>query len=100
MRMRDSLSQHGFVTAARVDSYSRPVKSQDEKQSKEQDLTQRIAQLIPYWPKTISPKALADHFGITAQSVSVRVSSCHSRYLIFSDKGRLSRLKDDLSNCI
>lgn len=102
MRLRNSITEHGFITAVHADSYSKPMKIQKEKQrdSKEQELTQKIALLIPFWPKTISPKVLGDQVGISAQSVSVRVSSCHGRYLIFSDRGRLSRLKDDLSNCI
>ena len=64
------------------------------------ELTEKMAQDIPFWPEVIRPSVLADRYGIDKQSVSGRIASCHDRYLIFNDHGCLSRLKPDLSNCI
>lgn len=64
------------------------------------ELTDKMAQDIPYWPEVIQPSVLAKRYGINTQSISGRIASCHDRYLIFNDHGRLSRLKRDLSNCI
>jgi S-adenosylmethionine hydrolase len=64
------------------------------------ELTDKMAQDIPYWPEVIKPSVLAHRYGVDNQSVACRVASCHDRYLIFNDNGNLSRLKPDLSNCI
>ena len=61
--------------------------------------TEELASKIHFWPETIGPKELSEKTGICCQSIAGRVASCHDRYLIFSDHGRLSRLKRDLSNC-
>lgn len=66
--------------------------------TKRQSSTDELARAIPYWPETISYAELTEITGLSKASISVRVSSCHEDYLIFADNGRLSRLKQDLSN--
>ena len=46
-----------------------------------------MAALIPFWPRTISYTSLEQLTGLSKPSIARRISSCHSRYLIFSDTG-------------
>lgn len=94
--MKSTLSQRS-LTAVHVDSYTKPAKV--KKESKAEESTDRMAALIPFWPRTISYTSLEQLTGLSKPSIARRISSCHSRYLIFSDNGRLSRLKNDMSNC-
>lgn len=57
-----------------------------------------MAKAIPFWPEMISYAELGEITGLSVASLQVRVSTCHDRFLIFEHKGRLSRLKPDLSN--
>ena len=88
----------GYIDGTRANSYCTPIRL--PKQARTEERTERMASLIPYWPRTISYKSLEQLTGLSKESIIVRVSSCHDRFKIFSDDdGKLSRLKPDLSNC-
>ena len=59
-----------------------------------------VIALIPYWPQTTSVKDIVKRTGIRWCRVYDKLTVLSDRYLIFEDeKGKVSRLKDDLSNC-
>lgn len=98
--MNELSSSQRFYGATKY--YAEPIRTKRPVtvEKKTEPRTERMASLIPYWPKTITYKKLSEMTGISRQSIVVRVSSCHERFRIFSDDdGSLSRLKDDLSNC-
>lgn len=67
--------------------------------SKASVTTREMAERIPFWPNTIRMIDLVRTTGLSKQSIASRISSCHSEYLIFSDRKGLSRLREDLTNC-
>lgn len=67
--------------------------------SKASETTRELAERIPFWPNTIRMIDLVRTTGLSKQSIASRISSCHSEYLIFSDRKGLSRLREDLTNC-
>ena len=90
----------GYIDGRRANSYNTPLRI-PRQHAKTEEKTERMASLIPYWPRTISYTSLTQLTGLSKQSIKVRVSSCHDKFKIFSDDdGSLSRLKNDLSNCI
>ncbi len=90
----------GYIDGTRANSYYKRS-MRIHKESRTEERTERMADLIPFWPRTISYKSLEQLTGLSKESIIVRVSSCHDKFLIFSDDdGSLSRLKNDLSNCI
>lgn len=89
------------IIGIRVDSASRARTAvrHYEFPSKASRETREMAEAIPYWPETIRYTELEQITGMTKNSIVSRISSCHGEYKIFSDRGKLSRLKPDLSNC-
>ena len=57
-----------------------------------------IAELVPFWPETISTYKIARIMGMTPSKVMCRLSTVQDRYMIFGDGLSVSRLRDDLSN--
>lgn len=87
----------GVLTGYHANSYLVPQKTRPK--SKADESTHRLAQQIPFWPERISYTRLGQITGMSKRTINNRISSCHADYLIFADRGQLSRLKDDLSNC-
>jgi hypothetical protein len=86
-----------LISALSGGERTRPTMPRNIRQTSKE--TEELASKIPFWPETIGPVELSKLTGICCQSIAGRVASCHDRYLIFTDHGRLSRLKRDLSNC-
>ena len=90
------------IIGIRVDSVTRPrtTARQYDFPSRASRETREMAEAIPYWPETIRYTDLEKITGMTKNSIVSRISACHGDYKIFTDRGRLSRLMPDLSNCI
>jgi len=100
--MQSALNFKSFIGGVRVSSASRarsPESQQHRFNSKASEATRDLAEHIPYWPQTIRVPDLMMVTGLSKTSIVSRISSCHGEYLIFNDRGRLSRLRQDLSNC-
>lgn len=95
--MNRSAICQGVLTGYHANSYLVPQKTRPK--SKADESTHRLAQQIPFWPEKISYTSLEKITGMSKRTINNRISSCHADYLIFADRGQLSRLKDDLSNC-
>lgn len=100
--MRSTLNFSQYIGAVRVNSVTRaraPEMLQHSFGSKASEQTRELAEHIPYWPQTIRMHELMMVTGLSKTSIVSRISSCHSEYLIFSDRKGLSRLREDLTNC-
>ena len=100
IHMRSTISFESFIGGVRVNSTTRSkAVTQRTFQSKASEKTRELAEYIPYWPQTIRLHQLMEVTGLSKTSITSRISACHGDFLIFSDRGKLSRLKPDLSNC-
>ncbi len=97
--MKSNLNFSSFIGGVRVSSTTRHNSVQRPFRSKASEETRDLAERIPYWPQTIRLHELMEATGLSKTSITSRISSCHSEYLIFNDRGSLSRLRRDLSNC-
>ncbi len=97
--MRATLNLTQTIGGMRVSSATKTRAMQQDYTSKLSKETRDLAESIPYWPQTIRIHQLMEETGLSKSSIVSRISSCHSEYLIFTHRGRLSRLMRDLSNC-
>ncbi len=85
------------IIGIRANSATRAI--QYEFPSRARADTKEMAEAIPFWPETIRYVDLERVTGLSRNNIISRISSCHGDYKIFTDRGQLSRLKPDLSNC-
>ena len=97
--MRATLNLSQPIGGIRVSSTTRADARNYRFASKASESTRDLAERIPFWPQAIRMHELAKATGLSKTSITSRISACHGDFLIFSDRGKLSRLKPDLSNC-
>lgn len=97
--MRATLDLSQPIGGMRVSSITRSEINRYRFTSKASEATRDLAERIPFWPQAIRMHELMMATGLSKTSITSRISACHGEFLIFSDRGKLSRLKPDLSNC-